>query len=146
MIGATEGPARQMIRGITILLAFQLAGELLSRILHLGVPGPVIGFAGLVIALLAFSGRGDVDDSLVASSDLGRVANGLLSALSLLFVPAGVGVIRHLGVVGAHGIAIAVAVVVSTAVTMIATVFTFVFVRRLIERHFDVAEIVEEDA
>lgn len=126
-----------MIRGITILLTCQLIGEVLARGLHLGVPGPVLGFGGLVIALLVLSARGDIDDSLVSTSDLGRVSTGLLSCLSLLFVPAGVGVIRHLGVLGAHGIAIALAVVLSTVVTMIATVWTFVLVRRLTDRRRD---------
>jgi putative effector of murein hydrolase LrgA (UPF0299 family) len=123
-----------MIRGITILLTCQLIGEMLTRVLHLGVPGPVLGFAGLVAILLVLSARGDIDDSLVSASDLGRVSNVLLSCLSLLFVPAGVGVIRHLGVIGAHGIAMAAAVALSTVVTMIATVWTFVLVRRFTER------------
>jgi putative effector of murein hydrolase LrgA (UPF0299 family) len=133
-----------MIRGFTILLTCQLIGEMLTRVLHLGVPGPVLGFAGLVVVLLVLSARGDIDDSLVSASDLGRVSTVLLSCLSLLFVPAGVGVIRHLGVIGAHGIAMAAAVALSTVITMIATVYTFVFVRRLTERRRGSAE--EEDA
>lgn len=126
-----------MIRGMTILLTCQLIGEMLTRLLHLGVPGPVLGFAGLVVALMVLSARGDIDDSLISQSDLGRVSTILLSCLSLLFVPAGVGVIRHLGVLGAHGIAIAAAVAISTVVTMIVTVWTFVLVRRLTDRRRD---------
>jgi len=76
-----------ILRGFTALLLLQLVGEVLSRLLSLPVPGPVIGLM-LLLALLAarpawlpvFSGAGDA----------------LLAHLSLLFIPAGVGVLVHI--------------------------------------------------
>ncbi|TBW41194.1 CidA/LrgA family protein [Siculibacillus lacustris] len=123
-----------MIRGFAILLLCQLVGEAIARGTGLPVPGPVLGFAGLVAALAWFDRHGDVDDTILASSDLGRVSNGLLATLSLLFVPAGVGVIQHLDVIGAQGLAITLALVISTAVTLAVTVGTFVAVKRLMTR------------
>ncbi len=56
---------------------------------------------------------------------LERTGKGLLAHLSLLFVPAGAGVIGRLDVLAAHGLALAVSLVVSTAVALVATVLTF---------------------
>ena len=70
-------------------------------------------------------------DDEVASSDVGRTANGLLGSLSLLFVPAGVGVVQYIGLLSEHGLALAAALVVSTVVTLLATVGVFVGVKRL---------------
>ena len=72
----------------TILLACQLAGEVIARLLGLPVPGPVLGMVILFVALVI---RGHVPD------DVGVVTGGLLQNLSLLFVPAGVGVMLHAG-------------------------------------------------
>ena len=71
-------------------------------------------------------------DEDVAESDVGRAATGLLGSLSLLFVPAGVGVVQYLGLLGEHGVAIAAALVVSTIATLLATVGAFLLVKRMI--------------
>jgi len=78
-----------MIAGLSALLLCQLAGEGLARALALPVPGPVIGMALLFAALLARR-RPEPPE------EIGRVADGLLAHLGLLFVPAGVGVVLHL--------------------------------------------------
>jgi len=54
----------------------------------------------------------------------------LLSHLSLLFVPAGVGVVQHLDVLGRYGIALAAALLGSTVAAMVATALTFVAVAK----------------
>ncbi|MDD2546153.1 MAG: CidA/LrgA family protein [Burkholderiaceae bacterium] len=75
-----------MIRTLTLLLAFQLLGEALERGLGLPVPGPVIGMALLFLALLLRGGPGEgLRDSV----------SQLLQHLSLLFIPAGVGIVLH---------------------------------------------------
>ena len=48
-------------------------------------------------------------------------ADGLLSHLSLLFIPAGVGVVMHLKAIREEGLAIAVALAVSTLVGLAVT-------------------------
>jgi holin-like protein len=101
-----------LIRGFAILLSFQLAGEVLSRALHLPVPGPVIGMA-LLLATLELGGARE--------DGVRTVATGLLSHLSLLFVPAGVGVILHASRLAAEWLPIAVSLVASTAATLAVT-------------------------
>jgi len=77
-----------VIPSVTALLVCQLVGEVLVRLLHLPVPGPVIGMMLLFCALLA---RGPQ-----TPAGLGATADALLGNLGLLFVPAGVGVVVHL--------------------------------------------------
>jgi len=99
----------QVIHAITILLCFQLLGEILVRYFSLVVPGPVLGMALLFVTLIL---RNCVDSSLE------KTAAGLLSHLSLLFVPAGVGIMVHFDRVADEWFAIGVSLVVSTAITL----------------------------
>jgi holin-like protein len=104
-----------MLAALTTLLVYQLAGEVLAQALALPVPGPVIGMA-LLFATLALR-RG-------ASAGLRDTANGLLAHLSLLFVPAGVGVMVHFARLGDEWLPIAVALVGSTVLTIAGTAVT----------------------
>ncbi|MGD8511111.1 MAG: CidA/LrgA family protein, partial [Gammaproteobacteria bacterium] len=72
---------------LTLILALQLAGEILHLALGVPVPGPVIGMGLLFVGLLV---KGGVPRSLETT------AFGILENLSLLFVPAGVGVMLYL--------------------------------------------------
>ncbi len=63
-------------------------------------------------------------------SSLGKVSAGLLGSLALLFVPAGVGVTQHLGLLGEHGLALGIALVGSTVGTLLVTVGVFLAVKR----------------
>ena len=120
-----------MIRGFFILLAFQLVGEVAARGLGLPAPGPVIGLALLVVALSVYERWRPLDEEALTESDLGKAARGLLAALPLLFVPAGVGVVQYMGLLREQGLALAVALVVSTVATLLATVGVFLLVKRL---------------
>lgn len=119
-----------MIRGFAVLLACQLAGEAIVRAAGWPVPGPVLGLC-LLVACLAVADRmgrpGSPD-----GGGVGRVADGLLGHLALLFVPAGVGIVQHLGTVGPYGAALLLALVVSTVVTLGVTVGIFLLVKRLL--------------
>jgi holin-like protein len=111
-----------MIAALMALLACQVAGELVARLLTLPVPGPVIGTILLFVLLLI---RGRVPDALR------DVARGLLTHLSLLFVPAGVGIIQHLDRIRAEWIGILAALIGSTMLTMVVAVVVFRTVSRL---------------
>ena len=99
------------LRGLAWLLALQSIGELLSRGLSLPFPGPVIGMLLLLLALQL---------PLVRDS-VAVCANFLLSHLSLLFVPVGVGVMTHLGVIGQYGVRMLVVIVLSTWIGLAVT-------------------------
>lgn len=97
-----------MLQGLAILLTLQSLGEALSRLLHLPYPGPVIGMVLLLVAL-----RWPAVQLRVRA-----VAQFLLAHLSLLFVPVGVGVITHLGVLEQYGLRLVAVLVLSTWVGM----------------------------
>jgi len=101
-----------MLAALTLLLIFQLAGEAIALYFVLPVPGPVIGM-GLLFAALALRGG--------ASLDLRNTAQNLLQHLSLLFVPAGVGVMLHVQRMADEWLPIVVALVVSTLLTIVVT-------------------------
>lgn len=111
-----------MLQALTLILACQLAGELIARLTGLPVPGPVIG----MLLLLAWLGvRGGVPD------DLSHVAGTLLGNLSLLFVPAGVGVMVHWQRLQGEWLAIAAALLIGTPLAMAATALAMAGAKRL---------------
>ena len=123
-----------MLRAFAILLVCQLVGEGITRGLALPLPGPVLGLIILVLLLFAVERRHLVSSATVDDTALGRVANGLLGVLGILFVPAGVGVIQNLALLREYGVALAAALVVSSLLTLIVTVWVFVGVSRLMDR------------
>ncbi|WP_043644773.1 CidA/LrgA family protein [Caenispirillum salinarum] len=102
---------------ITLLLGCQLLGEVLVRLTDIPVPGPVVGMALLFLGLVF---RGLVLKTHLPES-VKRTAGGLLQHLSLLFVPAGVGVMVHLPRLADEWIPITAGVVVSTLLTIVVT-------------------------
>lgn len=104
-----------MITGFMVLLLFELLGEVLVLLLNLPTPGPVVGMLLLLMTLL-FLGK--------IPEDLDKTANTLLSHLSLLFVPAGVGVMVHFQRIRSEWLAILIALLASTVVTLVVTAWT----------------------
>ena len=102
----------RIILVFTVLLTCQLAGEVLTLTFHLPVPGPVIGMVILFCGLLI---HGRVPDSL------GAVTGELLGNLSLLFVPAGVGVMLHARLLADNWLALSTALVLSTVIALAVT-------------------------
>lgn len=111
-----------MIQALTLLFLCQLAGEVLVRASGLVFPGPVLGMGLLFLGLTLFGRAGPA---------LEGVADTILKNLSLLFVPAAVGVVEQIGLIRANWLAISVALVVSTFLTLTVTVLTFRAVAQL---------------
>jgi holin-like protein len=114
-----------MLNAITLLLVCQLIGELAVAASGLPVPGPVVGMALLFTGLVV---RGGIPD------ELARTADGILGNLSLMFVPAGVGVMLHAALLGRDWLAIGVALVASTLVTIAVTALMMVWLQRWTRR------------
>ncbi|MDF3604960.1 CidA/LrgA family protein [Paracoccus sp. DMF-8] len=113
-----------MIPALAIILCFQLIGETISRGLGLTLPGPVIGLVLLVLTGIA---RPRVIEYLRPA------ALGLLGNLSLFFVPAGVGIIAHLGQFADNALGIGLALIVSTVLAIGVGALVFCQVARLTE-------------
>ena len=110
-----------VLSGFTWLLVFQCAGEALVRLAGLPIPGPVAGMA-LLFAALLFRGR--------SPRALAADAGGLGQHLTLLFVPAGDGVMMYMGQVAAEWLPIVAALLVSTVLAIAATALTFAWLVR----------------
>jgi holin-like protein len=123
-----------MIASLALILLCQLAGEAFVRGLGLPMPGPVIGLMLLLMLLLlrdrfTILARGPLQADGVES-----MSRGLLANLSLLFVPAGVGVVQKLDLIVDHGIAFLGVLVISVLITLLVTVATFLVASRLLTR------------
>ncbi len=121
-----------MIASLSLILLCQLIGEAIVRGLHLPMPGPVLGLVFLLLLLLArdrfaLLARGPLQGDGVESA-----SRGLLAHLSLLFIPAGVGVVQKLDLLAEHGVAILAVLAASVVITLLATVAAFLLASRLL--------------
>jgi len=94
------------VRGMAVILGFLIAGEAVSRLLPLPIPGNVVGMVLLASAL----GLGVVKLAWIEA-----VADFLAGHLAFFFVPAGVGLMAHFDLLGRHWPAILVSVTLGTA-------------------------------
>lgn len=115
----------RIVLTFTILLICQLIGEVITRLFQWSVPGPVLGMVILFCALLV---RGNVPE------EMNIVTSGLLQNLSLLFVPAGVGVMLHAQLLARNWAALSLALVLSAAITIAVTGLVMRWAARLTER------------
>jgi holin-like protein len=116
---ATPPTSTLGLQGLAWLLAAQAAGELMTRALALPLPGPVLGMVLLLVALRWPSVRASVS----------VCAHFLLAHLSLLFVPVGVGVMTHLGLVSQYGGRMLAVLVLSTIVGLAVTALAMHWLR-----------------
>ena len=101
-----------MIAAFALILVCQLFGEVVSELFDLPVPGPVIGLVLLFVGLLIKRNPPKV---------LTDAADNLLIHFSLLFVPAGVGVVTQIDRLKGDWLPIAAALIISTLLAMVLT-------------------------
>lgn len=101
-----------MIAAFALILVCQLFGEVISELFDLPVPGPVIGLVLLFFGLLI---------SRKPPKVLTDAADNLLIHFSLLFVPAGVGVVTQIDRLKGDWLPIAAALIVSTLLAIVLT-------------------------
>lgn len=114
-----------MLVALTLILVCQLAGEVIVLGTGLPIPGPVVG---MLLLLTGLTLRGGIGRSMDAA------ATGLLSHLSLLFVPAGVGVLVHWETIREGWLALSIALVASTLIGLAVTALVMQGARRLLAR------------
>lgn len=107
-----------MISALSTLLVYQLAGEVLARSFNLPIPGPVIGMLMLFVTLVLRGGPG---------KEMQTTSQNLLQHLSLLFVPAGTGIMVHLHRVSDEWLPLLLSLLVSTLATLVVTALVMKF-------------------
>lgn len=110
-----------MVGALATLVVCQLIGEIVVHGLHLPVPGPVLG---LLLLVGWFALRGG------PSKEMAGTADGILSNLSLLFVPAAVGIVQHGQRFMTQGTAIVLALFGSSVLTIAVTAYAFLWADR----------------
>lgn len=120
------------LTGIAILLSFQLIGELGVRYFNLALPGPVAGMALLLLTLVGY--QHFQPGTPVA---LEQSATALLTHLSLLFIPAGVGVMVHFEQLLHEWLPIVVALVAGALITLATTALSMQLLIRLLRIDLD---------
>lgn len=104
-----------MIYAFAALFVFQLMGEFIVQWTHLPLPGPLVGMALMLVAMLI---RGRIPDALE------RTADKLFSHMMLFFIPIVTGVMMHFERVANEGLAFIIACVVGSAVSLVVTALT----------------------
>lgn len=107
---------------ITLLLLYQLVGEVIVLGLKLPIPGPVVG---MILLLLSLFIKKPLMDQVQQPAQM------LLTHLSLLFVPAGVGLMIHLNRLNEEWLAITVALIVSTLLGLLVTAWSMMAILKL---------------
>lgn len=119
-----------MILQCGILFAFLAAGELIVAVTGIPVPSSIIGMLLLTAAL---------KPRVVRISWVDRISDFLVRNLGFFFVPAGVGLMRCLGVIKGELLPIMIATIASTFAIIAVTGWTHQYARRFtsgISRHF----------
>jgi holin-like protein len=123
-----------MIASLSLILMCQLAGEVVVRGVALPMPGPVVGLVLLLGLLLTRDRFAVLARGPLRQGGVEGTAKGLLAHLSVLFVPAGVGVVQKLDLLAEHGTAIVAILAISVIITLLTTVATFLLASRLVTR------------
>jgi len=120
-----------VLDAIALLLVCQLAGEFIRQLTGLPLPGSIIGMV-LLIGWLAAVQR--------ERPTLAAVSGWLTAHLSIMFVPAAVGLIDEGEALSRYGAGLAIATAASTILTMVVTVLVFRWALRRFAAETDAAE------
>ena len=105
----------QIITGFFLILAHLVAGNLLSTLIGGFVPGSVIGMVLLFISLMT---------GLVKDHQIRKVATFLTDNMTVLFLPAFIGIMDLWGVIKMNLVAWVAVVVLSTVFVLLAAAYT----------------------
>lgn len=121
-----------------IILSFSFLGEVLSKVFNLPVPGSVIGMLFLFLAL---------EFKILKVKDVETVGGFLLGNLSILFLPAGVGIMVYFPIIKDTWWLLLLVSIITTAFTV---AFVGVIVqavkRRFEDSSVDLDETRKDDA
>ncbi len=114
-----------MLLSLGLILLCQLVGEAISRVTAIPIPGPVIGLLLCVLLLVVRDRVGRMAPLELRDGTFEKTGHGILAHLSMLFIPAGVGVVQRLDVLAGNAVAIGFAIVISTALGLAVTALVF---------------------
>ena len=110
-----------MLEYLTLILMCQLMGEFAVNTANIPFPGPV---AGMVLLFLFLLLKGSIP------TELDNISGALLNNLSLMFVPAGVGIMVHFELLSINIWPLSIALVISTLLTITVTALVMAWLSR----------------
>lgn len=122
MIFYKEGDYVKYLRQLMIILIVYFSGMLLQLIFSLPIPGPVIGLILLFMALYF---------GIIKVEMIEGICEILISHMSFLFVPAGVGIITSFGMLNGRMIPFLAIIIISTCVVWIVTAYSVAILRKV---------------
>lgn len=111
-----------LLKQLWLIISLYLLGELTAFLIPSPLPGNVIGFIYLFIALKT---------GLIKEESIENVTSFFLKNLAILFIPGGVGILKVINLFDGNIIKIIFILIISTILTMIATAGTIVLIERI---------------
>ena len=102
----------KILKQLAIILAISLAGEMLSSVLPLPIPASIYGIVILFTLLVS---------RVLHVDDIRETSSFLIAFMSMLFIPAGVGLMTSFPLLAENLLAYVVVTAVSTVVVMVVT-------------------------
>lgn len=116
----------RILRQLLIILGVWLAGEVISRVLHLPIPGNVIGMFIMLILL----GTGVVKVEKVI-----QVSNFFLDNIALFFIPSVAAIIIYYEQIKGQVFQVLISLFLSTVIVFLVTGYTVEGLLRLKKKH-----------
>ncbi|MCL6606048.1 MAG: CidA/LrgA family holin-like protein [Paenibacillus sp.] len=98
-----------IVAQVGLLYLFFLAGNYVQELLHLPIPGSIVGLLLLFVLLLS---------KVVPVRWIESGATSILSYLPLFFIPATAGIVNHLGIFSGRGLLLILVLIISTVLTI----------------------------
>lgn len=111
----------KLLRQFLIILIICFIGEVLSKVVHIPLPGSIIGMILLFICLLL---------GVIKLEMIEEISKFLLDHLAFFFIPAGVGLLAYIGILKENLIPILVICFITTFLVMIVTGWTVQLIKR----------------
>lgn len=111
----------KILRQLLTILIICIVGEVLNKVVHIPLPGSIIGMILLFVLLLL---------GIIKLKMIEDISKFLLDHLAFFFIPAGVGLIAYVGILKKNLLPILVICFVTTFLVMIITGWTVQIIKR----------------
>ena len=111
----------RLLRQFLIILIICITGEVLNKVVHVPLPGSIIGMILLFICLLT---------GIIKLKMIEEISKFLLDHLAFFFIPAGVGLMAYVGILKENLVPILVICGATTFLVMIVTGWTVQLIKR----------------
>ncbi len=111
----------KLLRQFLIILIICVIGEVLNKVVHIPLPGSIIGMILLFICL---------STGLIKIEMINEISKFLLDHLAFFFIPSGVGLLAYVGILKKNLVSITVICVVTTILVMIVSGLTVQLIKR----------------